>query len=74
VYTIFAMGLAGGQPALTAVPSVDASGAPKPMTLPVSGGIQNSLAALILAAGALLIVGGLGLRGRLAAVKAPADK
>jgi len=70
VYTIFAMGLAGGQPALTAVPSVDASGAPKPTTLPVSGGAPNSLGALILAAGALLIVGGIGLRGRLAKVQA----
>jgi LPXTG-motif cell wall-anchored protein len=44
------------------------------MTLPATGGSQNSLVALILAAGALLIVGGLGLRGRLATVKAPADK
>ena len=76
VYTIFAMGLAGGQPALTAVASVDAASvaAQMPMTLPATGGSQNSLVALILAAGALLIVGGLGLRGRLATVKAPADK
>ena len=33
VYTVFAMGLAGGEPSLTAVPSVDAS----PALLPVSG-------------------------------------
>jgi hypothetical protein len=35
VYTVFAMGLAGGEPALTAVPSVDAT--PSPMLLPASG-------------------------------------
>jgi hypothetical protein len=64
VYTIFAMGLATGQPSLTAVPSVEACGAPKPMTLPVSGGVEGSLAAVIVGVGALLIVGGIGLRGR----------
>ncbi len=62
VYTVFAMGLAGGQPSLTAVLSVDAS--PMPMTLPVSGGTQTSLYILVLAAGALLAAGGLVLRNR----------
>ena len=33
VYTVFAMGLAGGEPTLTAVPGVDAS----PITLPATG-------------------------------------
>ena len=50
--------------------SMDASGAPEPMTLPVSGGAQNSLAALVLAGGVLLIVRGIGLRGRLVTVLA----
>jgi hypothetical protein len=68
VYTIFAMGLAGGQPSLTAVPSADAMS--KPMTLPVSGGTQTPLYTLILAAGLLLLGGGLLLRVRLASIKA----
>jgi hypothetical protein len=38
VYTIFAMGLAGGEPALMAVPSVDAM--PMPVLLPQTGGIN----------------------------------
>ncbi|MBN2392143.1 MAG: DUF4397 domain-containing protein [Anaerolineae bacterium] len=38
VYTIFAMGLAGGTPALMAVPSVDAM--PMPALLPETGGIN----------------------------------
>ena len=50
VYTIFAMGLAGGEPALTAVPSVDAS-YPVPATLPVTGGETTNLW-LMLALGA----------------------
>lgn len=76
VYTIFAMGLAGGQPSLTAVPSVDASpaAAQMPTTLPATGGSQNSMVALILVAGALLVAGGISLRSRLATAKAPADK
>ncbi len=70
------MGLAGGQPSLMAVASVDAgpAAAQMPQTLLATGGSQNSLVALILAAGVLLIVGGIGLRGRLVTVKAPADK
>lgn len=61
VYTIFAMGLLSGEPALTAVPSVDAS---YPTTLPTTGG--ESLAGLYLVAilGLALVVGGLVLRSR----------
>jgi hypothetical protein len=61
VYTIFAMGLAGGTPALQAVPSVDAA----PALLPVSGG--ESAAApylLFVLLGAALLAGGLILRLR----------
>jgi hypothetical protein len=64
VYTVFAMGLAGGEPALTAVPSVDASYA-TPATLPVTGGETASLwlmAAVV--AGAALMAGGLWMRSR----------
>jgi len=60
VYTIFAMGLVGGEPALTAVPSVDAVA---PTQLPETGGEVTSLwlvAALV--AGLALIGGGLMLR------------
>ncbi|MFZ5918919.1 MAG: DUF4397 domain-containing protein [Chloroflexota bacterium] len=63
VYTIFAMGLAGGEPALQAVPSVDAV---TPAVLPVTGG-DSALNAYILVAvalGALLLVSGLALRLR----------
>jgi LPXTG-motif cell wall-anchored protein len=74
VYTIFAMGLVEGEPALTAVPSVDASydvGAPA--TLPTTGGETTGawlLAAL--AAGLALMAGGLLLRRREAEV--PVEK
>ena len=63
VYTVFAMGLAGGEPALTAVPSVDAVA---PELLPETGGVPLSslLAPLALALGALLVVVGLVLRAR----------
>jgi hypothetical protein len=63
VYTVFAMGLAGGEPALTAVPSADNVEA---TTLPETGGVPLSslLAPLALALGALLVVGGLVLRAR----------
>jgi hypothetical protein len=63
VYTVFAMGLAGGEPALAAVPSADST---RPATLPETGGIPLSrlYAPLALALGALLIVGGLTLRFR----------
>jgi len=63
VYTIFAMGLAGGEPALQAMPSVDAV---TPAVLPVTGG-DSALNAYILVAvalGALLLVSGLALRLR----------
>jgi LPXTG-motif cell wall-anchored protein len=60
VYTIFAMGLAGGEPALTAVPSVDAVA---PTQLPETGGEVGSLwLVALLGAGLALIGGGLVLR------------
>lgn len=63
VYTIFAMGLAGGEPALTAVPSADAS-SPAPATLPTTGGQTDSLwlLAAVLAGGVALAGGGFFLR------------
>jgi LPXTG-motif cell wall-anchored protein len=62
VYTIFAMGLAGGEPALTAVPSVDAVA---PTQLPETGGEVTSLwLVATLVAGLALIGGGLMLRRR----------
>jgi hypothetical protein len=62
VYTVFAMGLAGGEPALTAVLSADNVEA---TTLPATGGQPMSvlLTPVLLALGALLLVGGLVLRG-----------
>ncbi|OQA14030.1 MAG: hypothetical protein BWY63_03290 [Chloroflexi bacterium ADurb.Bin360] len=55
VYTIFAMGLAGGSPALAAVPSVDAA----PMTmLPVSGGAMDFTPILMGLAGLSLLGSG----------------
>jgi hypothetical protein len=61
VYTVFAMGLAGGDPTLTAVPSADAMPGP---VMPETGGINLSqlLMPILLAAGALLLVGGFALR------------
>lgn len=62
VYTIFAMGLVEGEPALTAVPSVDAS---YPLALPVTGGETTSLWLLAaLGAGLAFIGGGVALRNR----------
>jgi len=63
VYTIFAMGLAGGEPSLAAVPSVDSTTA---ITLPTTGGqpLSSLLATIALLIGALLLVGGLVLRAR----------
>jgi hypothetical protein len=61
VYTVFAMGLAGGEPALTAVPSVDASYGG--MMLPESGGMPNTTyIALIGSIGLALVGSGLVLR------------
>jgi LPXTG-motif cell wall-anchored protein len=60
VYTIFAMGLAGGEPALEAVPSVDAVA---PTQLPETGGEVTSLwLVATLVTGLALIGGGLVLR------------
>jgi hypothetical protein len=62
VYTVFAMGLAGGEPALQAIPSVDAA---PPAGLPVTGGSWTpSLLSILLIAGGVLIAGGLALRMR----------
>jgi hypothetical protein len=68
VYTVFAMGLAGGEPALTAVPSVDAT---SPATLPETGGINpmNLYAPLAVAIGGLLIIGGLLFRRQMVSIK-----
>jgi LPXTG-motif cell wall-anchored protein len=64
VYTIFAMGLAEGQPALMAVPSADAS-YPVATTLPVTGGEPTNLWLMLgLSAGLVLVAGGLLLRNR----------
>jgi hypothetical protein len=69
VYTVFAMGLAGGEPTLTAVPSADAV---RPMLMPTTGGANRSMTYLVLALGAglALIVAGLGLRFATRSVKA----
>jgi LPXTG-motif cell wall-anchored protein len=64
VYTIFAMGLAGGEPALTAVASADAVA---PMALPETGGEGLWLLGL-LGAGLMLLVGGLVMRRRAARI------
>jgi hypothetical protein len=64
VYTIFAMGLAGGEPALTAVPSVDAS-YPAATTLPETGGEPLSPWLMLVLGGgmAVLLAAFLRLRG-----------
>jgi LPXTG-motif cell wall-anchored protein len=68
VYTIFAMGLAGGEPALTAVASMDAS-YPVPTLLPETGGETTNLWLLVaVTAGLALVAGGLFLRTRRAEV------
>jgi LPXTG-motif cell wall-anchored protein len=62
VYTIFAMGLAAGEPALAAVPSVDAVA---PTQLPETGGETTNLwLVALLGAGLALAAGGLMLRTR----------
>ena len=63
VYTVFAMGLAGGEPALMAVPSADNA---EPTTLPETGGasLTGLYVALALALGALFLGGGLVLRSQ----------
>jgi hypothetical protein len=62
VYTIFAMGLVSGEPALTAVASVDAT---PPAQLPETGGaVTNLWLVVLLGAGVALAAGGLVLRTR----------
>jgi hypothetical protein len=63
VYTVFAMGLAGGEPTLTAVPSADNL---TPTTLPTTGGrpLSSMLPLFALGLGALLVAGGLVMRSR----------
>jgi len=63
VYSVFAMGLAGGEPSLMAVPSVDSVA---PTTLPETGGVPLSrlYPLMALALGVLLVAGGLTLRYR----------
>jgi hypothetical protein len=79
VYTVFAMGLAGGEPALTAVLQKDASGAAgmassgaaasaAPANLPVTGDSTNLLLVVLASGVALLIIGGV---QRLATAKQP---
>lgn len=69
VYTVFAMGLAGGQPALMAVPSLDAAHAmAAPAMLPKTGAADN-VPLLLAAIGALMVVAGVA-RLRAAAVRA----
>jgi hypothetical protein len=65
VYTVFAMGLAGGEPALEAVPSVDAEPA---VILPETGGEPSLLQypTILLAVGLILLAGGLLVRYRFA--------
>jgi LPXTG-motif cell wall-anchored protein len=68
VYTIFAMGLVDGDPALTAVASVDAAA---PMQLPETGGSMANLWLIgLLGAGLALVAGGLMLRSRKAEIVA----
>jgi hypothetical protein len=60
VYTVFATGLVGGEPALQAVPSVDAA----PFELPATGGLSESwlYALATLGLGSALVGGGLWVR------------
>jgi LPXTG-motif cell wall-anchored protein len=54
VYTVWAMGLAGGEPALQAVASLDAS---YPATLPTTGGSVNSSWMLVAIGAGLALIG-----------------
>jgi hypothetical protein len=69
VYTIFAMGLAGGEPALAAVPSIDAM--PMPAALPETGGANpiNTYVMIALGLGLVLSAGGLMLRRRFVQIR-----
>ncbi|MGQ9767028.1 MAG: DUF4397 domain-containing protein [Anaerolineae bacterium] len=64
VYTVFAMGLATGQPALMAVPSVDATAGPA--VLPTTGSSPSPAWILVFAGSALMALGG-GIRMRASA-------
>ena len=66
VYTVFAMGLAGGDPALQAVASVDAT-AP---ALPATGGTSPALLIALVAAAAGVGLAGIGLYVRREAIRA----
>ncbi len=66
IYTVFAMGLAGGTPALMAVPSVDATAAPA--VLPTTGATTLPLWILVALSAVLVIIGG-GLRLQRTAVR-----
>jgi len=70
VYTIFAMGLVEGEPALTAVPSADASYETiMPISLPTTGGESTNVWLLaVLGAGLALMAGGAVLGRRQAGV------
>ncbi len=69
VYTVFAMGLAGGEPALTAVASADAAhGMSAPKTLPKTGAANNAMLMLMVAGAVLIGVGAF--RRRYEAVRA----
>jgi len=59
VYTIFAMGLAGGEPALQAVPSLDAS---YPAMLPETGAAGPNIYLILLGLGLALVLGGASIR------------
>lgn len=68
VYTVFAMGLAGGQPALQAVASADAVATPA--ALPKTGEpvSDNSMLLILAGVGLAIVAGGLLLRRRLASI------
>ena len=55
VYTAWAMGLAGGDPKLSAVLSVDRASSAAPASLPVTGGSSSGLLAVIALMGVTLI-------------------
>jgi hypothetical protein len=61
VYTIFAIGLVGGDPALQVLPSVDATAA---VTLPATGGVSTTLPYTLSAIGLGLALLGSGLAMR----------
>ncbi|MEO8082491.1 MAG: LPXTG cell wall anchor domain-containing protein [Ardenticatenales bacterium] len=69
VYTVFAMGLASGQPSLMAVPSLDAAHAMSaPAMLPKTGAADN-VPLLLAVVGALMVAAGIA-RQRAVAVRA----